>query len=97
MCIRDSSKGALIAMTRSLARELGPRNIGITAVAPGILKTESTEYVPEHRHAHYENNRAIVGQQHPHDITGLVAFLLTEAALPLTGQVLPANNGFVFT
>lgn len=91
-----SSKGALMAMTRSLARELGPRKIGITAVAPGILKTESTEYVPEHRHAHYENNRAVTGEQHPQDITDVVAFLLTEGALTLTGQVLPVNHGFVF-
>jgi len=92
-----SSKGALMAMTRSLARELGPMKIGITAVAPGILKTESTEYVPEHRHAHYENNRAVSGEQHPQDVTDVVAFLLTEGALTLTGQVLPANHGFVFS
>ncbi|MEM6462551.1 MAG: SDR family oxidoreductase [Pseudomonadota bacterium] len=92
-----ASKGAVISMTRSLARELGPDGIGVVAVAPGILTTESTEYVPAERHAHYQNNRAVQGPQGPDDIVGTVNFLLTEAALALTGQVLPANRGFCFT
>lgn len=91
-----ASKGAVIAMTRSLARELGPDGIGVTAIAPGILTTESTDYVPRERHAHYEDGRAVPGPQPPEDIAGTVAFLLSEAALTLTGQVLPVNRGFVF-
>lgn len=92
-----ASKGAVIAMTRSLARELGPRGIGITCVAPGILKTSSTEYVPAQRHEYYENGRAVPGPQQPEDIAPTVAFLLSPGALTLTGQTLPVNNGFVFT
>jgi NAD(P)-dependent dehydrogenase (short-subunit alcohol dehydrogenase family) len=92
-----ASKGAVIAMTRSLARELGPRQIGVTCVAPGILRTESTEYVPEERHRLYETGRAVPGPQSPEDVTGTIAFLLTPEALALTGQVMPVNNGFVFT
>lgn len=92
-----TSKGAVISMTRSLARELGPRGIGVTAVAPGIMRNEATEYVPRSRHQEYENGRAVPGPQFPEDIVGVVAFLLTPAALPLTGQVLPVNAGFVFT
>ena len=92
-----ASKGAVISITRSLARELGPDGIGITAIAPGILTTESTNYVPRERHAHYETYRAVPGPQTAEDITGTVAFLLSEAALALTGQVLPVNRGFVFT
>ena len=92
-----SSKGAVIAMTRSLARELGPRGVGITCVAPGIMRCEATEYVPPERHALYENNRAVPGPQFPDDITATIAFLLTPGALALTGQVLPVDAGFVFT
>ena len=92
-----ASKGAVISMTRSLARELGPRGIGITAVAPGILRNEATEYVPAERHKMYETGRAVQGPQLPEDIVEVVAFLLTPGALPLTGQVLPVNAGFVFT
>ncbi|GBQ22486.1 SDR family oxidoreductase [Gluconacetobacter sacchari] len=92
-----ASKGAVIAMTRSLSRELGPRGIGIAAVAPGIVRTEATEYVPKQRHDLYENGRAVPGPQDPDDIVGVVGFLLTDYALALTGQVLPVNAGFVFT
>jgi len=92
-----SSKGAVISMTRSMARELGPRGIGVTAVAPGIMRNEATEYVPAARHQQYETGRAVPGPQVPEDIVEIVAFLLTPAALPLTGQVLPVNAGFVYT
>jgi NAD(P)-dependent dehydrogenase (short-subunit alcohol dehydrogenase family) len=92
-----ASKGAVMAMTRSLARELGPDRVGVTCVAPGILTTESTDYVPEARHRLYAEGRAVPGPQAADEITGTVAFLLSEPALPLTGQVLPVNNGFVFT
>jgi len=84
-------------MTRSLARELGPRGIGVTVVAPGILRSESTEYVPAERHRLYETGRAVPGPQHPEDIVDTVVFLLTPGALALTGQVLTVDAGFVFT
>ena len=92
-----ASKGAVISMTRSLARELGPRGIGITAVAPGIMRNEATDYVPAQRHKLYETGRAVPGPQLPEDIVDVVAFLLTKGALALTGQVLPVNAGFVYT
>jgi len=92
-----ASKGAVISMTRSLSRELGADGIGVTAVAPGILTTESTEYVPEARHQQYETGRAVQGPQPPEDVAPTVLFLLSEGALTLTGQVLPVNRGFVFT
>ncbi len=91
-----ASKGAVMAMTRSYARELGPDRIGVTAVAPGILTTESTDYVPEARHRLYAEGRAVPGPQAPEEITGTIAFLLGEDALTLTGQTLPVNNGFWF-
>jgi NAD(P)-dependent dehydrogenase (short-subunit alcohol dehydrogenase family) len=92
-----ASKGAVISMTRSLARELGPRGIGVTVVAPGIMRCEATEYVPAERHRLYETGRAVPGEQAPEDIVDTVVFLLTPGALALTGQVLPVNAGFVFT
>jgi NAD(P)-dependent dehydrogenase (short-subunit alcohol dehydrogenase family) len=92
-----ASKGAVMAMTRSLARELGPKGVGITAVAPGIMRNEATEYVPEERHRLYETGRAVPGPQAPEDITATIVFLLTEGALALTGQVLAVGAGFVFT
>jgi NAD(P)-dependent dehydrogenase (short-subunit alcohol dehydrogenase family) len=92
-----ASKGAVMAMTRSLARELGPRGVGITAVAPGIMRNEATDYVPQERHTLYETGRAVPGPQTPEDITATIVFLLTDGALALTGQTLPVGAGFVFT
>ena len=92
-----TSKGAVIAMTRSLARELGPRGIGIVAVAPGIMRNEATDYVPAERHRLYETGRAVPGPQFPEDIADAIAFLLTKAALPMTGQVIPVDAGFWLT
>jgi len=91
-----ASKGAVMAMTRSLARELGPDRVGVTCVAPGILTTPSTDYVPEARHRLYNEGRAVPGPQAAAEVSGTVAFLLSEPALTLTGQTLPVNNGFVF-
>lgn len=91
-----ASKGAVISMTRSLARELGPRGIGIVAVAPGIMRNEATEYVPAERHQEYETRRAVPGPQLPEDMADIVAFLLTRHALPMTGQVINTGAGFVF-
>jgi NAD(P)-dependent dehydrogenase (short-subunit alcohol dehydrogenase family) len=91
-----SSKGAVIAMTRSLARELGPDSITVNAVAPGLVRGESTDYVPQERHDLYESGRAIPRAQYPEDVVGAVSFLLSEQAGFITGQVLPVNGGFLF-
>lgn len=90
-----ASKGAVIAMTRSMARELGNDNITVNAVAPGLTLVEATEYVPQHRHDLYENQRAIQRQQVPDDVSGVVTFLLSGLSRFVTGQLLAVNGGFV--
>jgi NAD(P)-dependent dehydrogenase (short-subunit alcohol dehydrogenase family) len=91
-----ASKGAVISMTHSLSRELGPRGIGVVGLAPGLMRNEATENVPEARHRDYEQRRAVPGAQRPEDIVEVVAFSLSSGALPLTGQVIPTDAGFHF-
>lgn len=91
-----ASKGAVIAMTRSMARELGEKRIRINAIAPGLTRVEATEYVPLERHQQYENGRALAGAQQPEDVTGSVVWLLSGLSSFVTGQLLPVNGGFVF-
>ena len=90
-----ASKGAVISMTRSLARELGPDNIAVNAIAPGLVQVEATEYVPQDRKDLYVTGRAMQRTQMPEDVTGVVVFLLGQGAGFVTGQLLPVNGGFV--
>lgn len=90
-----ASKGAVIAMTRSLARELGPDRISVNAVAPGLTLVEATESVPKERHDLYVKGRAIPRAQEAEDVVGAVLYLLSDGAAFVTGQLLPVNGGFV--
>jgi NAD(P)-dependent dehydrogenase (short-subunit alcohol dehydrogenase family) len=90
-----ASKGAVIAMTKSMARELGPDGITVNAVAPGLTLVEATEYVPAERHRLYQEGRAISRAQLPEDVCGAVTYLLSAAAGFVTGQLLAVNGGFV--
>ncbi|OXY83355.1 SDR family oxidoreductase [Oceanimonas doudoroffii] len=91
-----ASKGALLAMTRSMARELGEYNICVNAVSPGLTLVEATEYVPQARHDQYVDGRAIHRPQLPEDVNGAVLYLLSDLSSFVTGQNLPVNGGFVF-
>lgn len=90
-----ASKGAVIAMTRTLSRELGAENITVNAIAPGLVDVEATQYVPAERHAHYVNQRALQRTQLPGDVSGAALYLLSDLARFVTGQTLAVNGGFV--
>ncbi|MGO2504607.1 MAG: SDR family oxidoreductase [Psychrobacter alimentarius] len=91
-----ASKGAIISMTRSMARELGEDNICVNCILPGLTIVEATAYVPKQRHDHYVNGRALNRKQYPEDIDGTAVYLLSDLASFVTGQNIPVNGGFVF-
>ena len=91
-----ASKGAVISMTRALAREYGADGITVNAIAPGLVLVEATEYVPESRQRLYVEQRALQREQLPADVSGAVLFALSNLSRFVTGQLLPVNGGFVF-
>ncbi|OQS37557.1 SDR family oxidoreductase [Chromobacterium haemolyticum] len=90
-----ASKGAVIAMSRSLARELGAAGITVNAVAPGLTLGEATAQVSAARHRQYVEQRALERPQTPDDVCGAVLFCLSDLSRFVTGQLLAVNGGFV--
>lgn len=89
------SKGAVLAMTRTMARDAGPHGVRVNSVAPGLTKVEATERVPADRYALYEDNRALAREPVPADVADVVHFIASEAAGYMTGQSLVVDGGFV--
>jgi len=91
-----AAKGGLSALTRAMARDLGPHGITVNTVSPGLTATEAAAEIPVERHRLYRENRALGRDQEPADVVGAVAFLLGPEAGYITGQQFVVNGGFVF-
>ena len=89
-----ASKAAVVGMTRSMARELGPSGIAVNAVAPGLVTTEITEQtVPEEYRRLVAQGQCLQEAILPADIADAVAYLAGPAARMVTGQTLLVNGG----
>ncbi len=90
-----ASKAGLIALTKSVAKELGSRNILVNAVAPGFIETEMTAgMTPEAREA-LGKQIALESLGKPRDVAAMVAFLASDLSSYITGQVLVVDGGMV--
>lgn len=89
------SKGAVIAMTRAMARELGDYNIGVNTIAPGFTVTEGRQVDPEYERIRNEA-RCFKRTQVEGDLVGTVLFLASPDSDFMTGQLLLVDGGGLF-
>ena len=92
-----ASKGALIAFSRGLAAELGPKGIRVNAVLPGFVETDMTARIP--RDVKRKNLRRILLERFgsPGEVAGVVAFLASEDASYIVGQTIVVDGGLSST
>lgn len=88
-----ATKAGVMGFTRSLAREIGSRNITVNAVAPGFIETDMTRDLPEAQKAQLSASVALGRLGKPEEIANAVAFLVSDSASYITGETLHVNGG----
>ncbi len=88
-----ASKAGIIGLTKSLARELGSRNICVNAVAPGFIETDMTGSMDEKTRKGALDQIPLGRAGMPEDVAGVVGFLVSEKANYITGQVIQVDGG----
>ena len=89
----SASKGGLNAMTKSFAKEAAIRGIRYNAVTPGFIQTDMTHELKAEVKAEYEKNIPLSRFGNPSEIADAVAFLLSDHASYITGEILKVNGG----
>ncbi|MCP5158580.1 MAG: 3-oxoacyl-ACP reductase FabG [Gammaproteobacteria bacterium] len=90
-----AAKAGVIGFTKSLAREVGSRNITVNAVAPGLIETDMTRSLPESQRQALVASIPLQRPGAPQDVARVVAFLVSPDAAYITGETLHVNGGMV--
>lgn len=91
----SASKGGLIALTKTTAKEFAPRGITCNAVTPGLIESNMTEILPDDLKQKYLEKIALGRFGTPEDVANVVAFLASDEAGYVTGQVIDIDGGLV--
>ena len=89
----SSSKAALSGFTKSLAKEVGSRNITVNSIAPGFIDTDMTEYLDDKARLDLESQIPLRRIGNTKDISELVFFLASDEASYITGQTISVDGG----
>ena len=90
-----ASKGGVISLTKTTAKELGSRNIRCNAVAPGFIQSKMTDVLPDDVKKAYMDTSPLKRFGTAEDIANCVAFLASPAAEYITGQIISVNGGMI--
>ena len=90
-----ASKAGIIGFTKSIAREVGSRNITANAIAPGFIKTEMTDSLPEEVKEDYLSRIPLAKFGEVEDVCNLVNFLVSDEASYISGQVIQVDGGLL--
>ena len=90
----SATKGALIAMTKSLFKELGPSGIRVNSIAPGVIDTDMTACFTAEEKAAMAADTPLGRLGTPEDVAELAAFLASERSSFITGQIIGCDGGF---
>jgi len=88
-----ATKAGVAGFARSMAQEVGSRNITVNAVAPGFIDTDMTKALPEEQRAKLESTIALNRLGQPEEIANVVAFLCSDASTYITGETIQVNGG----
>lgn len=91
----SSAKAGIIGLTRTIAKEMGSRQITVNAVCPGFIETEMTQKIPENIRAGYSQRIPLGHFGSPRDVADAVAFLASDEARYITGQYLCVDGGMI--
>jgi 3-oxoacyl-[acyl-carrier protein] reductase len=88
-----ATKAGLVGMTKSLAREVGPKGVTVNAICPGLLDTDMTSHLNDEARAYYIDQTPLQRPARPEEVGAVVRFLMSEEASYVNGAVIAVDGG----
>jgi 3-oxoacyl-[acyl-carrier protein] reductase len=90
-----ATKGAVLSMTKGLAKECGPNNVRVNVIAPGFVITDTTKNRPVEWQQSFLKTRALSREQRPSDLVGTAIYLMSDLSAFVSGQTIVVDGGYI--